>query len=1530
MDVKFCKTCGAALSQRDAYTWECNYCHNVYSDKSVKEETERLLRTLISEDKCEKVANLRRNLYDALNAEYTDSEEIVRICGEIKALLPDDFMADFYSVANSENEKSTAEYINKIDTAKHAEYIEGILHFMLKSFSSEYHLPLTGLIERAYRGKDLEKLAHYSTLLSEEAEKATLGVYETRLARDVFMAYSGKDMEHVYPVVSYLEGSGLSCFVAARNLRHGRGAVQNYNAAIREAISNCKSVVFVSTPNSRSFACDALKIELPTIKQMDINNAPYEYKQNYASMPQKYKKPRVELRLADSTSPNAADTVVKEFFCGCEYAYTAEEVAARIISMLSSPIEYDSRAGARNGTSVKYCASCGTELPVQAKLCFECGGREFADTYKEYELLKRLADISGIGDKSKSATDSELPSVTSEEPNGSDVYVDTSYLNFTAVNGVYEVSVNGASSCPSHVIIPSTYRGKRVGRIGYMAFRGHSNIKSVSLPDTVTYIGDNAFSGCSSLQSISIPGNIDYVGVSAFMNCSAIKSVSLPDSVKQFGHSSFMHCSSLKSVRIPKGVSVIPYAAFENCTSLSSVYIHKGVTSIQSNAFAYCSALKEISFGGDRTAWEKIDKGLNAIPNKVNVILNSDPSVTPPQYFSFSLLPNGTYGVSINNNADCPEKISIPTHYKGKRVTEISNFAFSDRASLVSITIPEGITHIGDSAFEGCSSLSGVDIPASVKTIGTNPFCSIPIEGITVSRGNSAYRKQSGCIIESATQKLIAGDSKSVIPSSVKEIGDSAFYSCADLAEITLPQGVTIIGEHAFRSCEALEEITIPNGISKIGEYAFSCCLSLKSITLPDGLTEIADDTFSLCSSLMNVTIPASVTRIGERAFLSCSSLAKITYNGTKEEWDRVDKEDADINDDVTVKFTKESSNATDDSYFSFTPLDDGTYGIKIKAYNNCPAKITLPSKHNGKRITRIDSEGFMHCSALESITIPSSITHIGSEAFSYCKSLGAVAIPSSVCEMGENPFVTIAINKISIDPNSAFFVKESNCIVEKKSGRLVSGDETSRIPSSVTAIGDSAFSECETLSNISIPENVTHIGVNAFSGCNSLTSITVPGSVSRIEDLAFSYCSALESVTLSNGVTHIGESEFTFCSRLKRISIPRTVTEIGNAAFSACIRLEEIIFDGTKEEWDKIKKDKAEIPSSAAVKFTKKSEADLERIFEFTLLDDNTYSVGVRSIDVCPENVVFPSEYNGKKVTEIAELALKGFNNENDIVKSIIIPSSVTHVDDGAFDWCSSLTSITIPNSVTQIGTGAFSGCSSLTSITIPSSVTHIGTAAFEYCSSLTSITIPSSITHIGTAAFSGCSSLTSITIPDSVKVLEKNPFIKVPLSKISISQGNKYYKKQGNCIIETSTGKLVAGDETSIIPSGVTHIGDNAFWECSSLTSITIPSSVTHIGDYAFRCCSSLTSITIPDSVTKIGDSAFSGCYSLTSITIPSSVTHIGPGAFSYCSSLKTITFNGTKKEWKAISKGDKWKQGTGSFTVRCTDGSISKLFA
>ena len=364
-----------------------------------------------------------------------------------------------------------------------------------------------------------------------------------------------------------------------------------------------------------------------------------------------------------------------------------------------------------------------------------------------------------------------------------------------------------------------------------------------------------------------------------------------------------------------------------------------------------------------------------------------------------------------------------------------------------------------------------------------------------------------------------------------------------------------------------------------------------------------------------------------------------------------------------------------------------------------------------------------------------------------------------------------------------------------------------------VTGINLLAFYGCSGLTSVTIPNSVTSIGYSAFSGCSGLTSVTIPNSVTSIDDRAFRDCSGLTSVTIPNSVTSIGYSAFSGCSGLTSVTISNSVTSIGSGAFFGCSGLTSVT-----------------IPNGV------------------TSIGNSVFS-GCSGLT----SVTIPNS-----VTSINDYAFSGCNRLVSVNISDL--AAWCNIEFG-YDGCNPLeyahhlyingneiTHLVIPNSVTSIRSRAFSGCSGLTSVTIPKSVTSINNNAFSGCSGLTSVTIPNSVTSIGSSAFSGCSGLTSI----------------------KVESGNQEYDSRNNCnaIIETSSNTLITGCKTTAIPNSVTSIGSSAFYNCSSLTSITIPNSVTSIDSYAFSGCSGLTSVTIPNSVTSIGGSVFSGCTGLKTI--------------------------------------------------------------
>ncbi|MBQ3193869.1 MAG: leucine-rich repeat protein [Oscillospiraceae bacterium] len=257
--------------------------------------------------------------------------------------------------------------------------------------------------------------------------------------------------------------------------------------------------------------------------------------------------------------------------------------------------------------------------------------------------------------------------------------------------------------------------------------------------------------------------------------------------------------------------------------------------------------------------------------------------------------------------------------------------------------------------------------------------------------------------------------------------------------------------------------------------------------------------------------------------------------------------------------------------------------------------------------------------------------------------------------------------------------------------------------------------------------------------------------------------------------------------------------------------------------------------------------------------------------------------------------------------LSSVIIPDSVTSINEGAFNLCSNLTEVILPDGLTTIGYKAFEGCRNLAEIVIPASVTSIWADNFSSCirvhisdlkawcninfsesdsnplcgngelilngELLTDIVVPEDITQIKNYAFYGYKRLNRITIPDGVT---------------SIGQYAFY-----NC----------AGLSNVSIPDSVSNIGQWAFKGCSSLTSITIPDGVRSISRSAFMECTNLNDVVIPDGVTTIETYAFYKCYGLTNITIPASVRYIQSYAFQNCSNLTEIYYGGTEEQWEAL---------------------------
>ena len=296
-----CMVCGGRLEKQESGIYKCDYCGAEYERTDIEQYVKAirmLLREEVSDALAEQrnrdIGNARQNLYAEIKAEYISSNNVIVCCHKLKEYLPEDFQANTFEILNSGSKKQINKWLDNIDEKGEGRYyIKDILDFMLRSLVTANVLSLKSLADRALNG---EEKTRYLNAIEEEAEKYNEGMYNPKIPRKAFIAYSSNDMQRVNEIVNYLEESGISCFVALRNLRHGRGSVENYGKILEEAMHNCKCFVLISSHNSRRLDCDAMDKELPYVRDHE---------------PQVK---RIEYIIDDYGNEGGAKAILKDFF----------------------------------------------------------------------------------------------------------------------------------------------------------------------------------------------------------------------------------------------------------------------------------------------------------------------------------------------------------------------------------------------------------------------------------------------------------------------------------------------------------------------------------------------------------------------------------------------------------------------------------------------------------------------------------------------------------------------------------------------------------------------------------------------------------------------------------------------------------------------------------------------------------------------------------------------------------------------------------------------------------------------------------------------------------------------------------------------------------------------------------------------------------------------------------------------------------------------------------------------------------------
>ena len=789
-----------------------------------------------------------------------------------------------------------------------------------------------------------------------------------------------------------------------------------------------------------------------------------------------------------------------------------------------------------------------------------------------------------------------------------------------------------------------------------------------------------------------------------------------------------------------------------------------------------------------------------------------------------------------------------------------------------------------------------------------------------------------------------------LVRSSVTGIGNSAFYGCSNVANITLPfvgasrdaVGYTsnfgyIFGYTTYASgyidyknlkvgdiCDSQTTNTISNSVYYVYEissyraysqrYTYNTPDTINTVTITDA-TQIPSGAFANNKNITKIVLNDSITSIGDFAFQNSS-----------------------IKDFVIPESVNEIGTYAFYSCTGLTEMHIPNSVAEIKDYTfyNCTGikRLTI-----SRTIKTIGKYAFYNCSGISKLVIPDKTESIGLCAFANCKSIEEINIPDSVSSIGESAFSnTSGAKKLSIGAGLKDIPKE-------------------------------AFYNCTALTEITVPNTVETIGNSAFYGCSNVANITLPfvgasrdavgytsnfGYIFGYTTYASGYidyknlkvgdiCDSQTTNTISNSVYYVYEiSSYRAYSQRYTYNTPDTIntvtitdaTQIPSGAFANNKNITKIVLNDS-----------------------------ITSIGDFAFQNNPWYKSLTDDFVIDGDNVLI--KYNGTKSNVVIPDTVKhiagGVFKDNATISAVTLPDGLLSIGENTFKDCTNLTAMTIPKSVIKISENAIpdactinvyrpsagydyrstnrivlnnsfatgnetyyyivkdDGCAEIigctttsTELTVPTDfdgigVNKIGDYGFANCTTLNSITIPANILNIGKYAFTGCTGLVNATIPTTVDTVGDYAFNNCTgLKNVTISEGVQALGEGAfyNCIslieaVVPDTAKYVGSYAfynctsmvTATIGTTAESIGDYTFYNCVKLENIVVGYSVKTIGNYAFFNCA-LGRVSIPSATVSIGNYAFAENDKMTKATLRKNLLKIGNGAFRNCRALATIT--------------------------------------
>ena len=1035
--------------------------------------------------------------------------------------------------------------------------------------------------------------------------------------------------------------------------------------------------------------------------------------------------------------------------------------------------------------------------------------------------------------------------------------------------------------------------GSQLQSIGDYAFAYCVNMTgNLAFPNSLQTVGQYAFYYCGFNNTLTLR-NVQSIGECAFQSCSFSKNLTIPNTVTEIGPGAFYNAFTAGTLTINANINTIPNYAFASCHFTGTLTIPNSVVSIGSYAFSSCSG-----FTGELNIHENvISIGCGAF-NWCSGFTRLNYNAT-----NCSIISNGWDGYGWVENCT-----NLTDLYIAENVQTISDHAFEVAFSSINVLAQTPPT-LGESVFSNVNTTS-VYVPCGFEEAytsinwggfsniyglcsGTVTVLANPTEGGSVT-GGGYYEMGTNCTVTAIANPgyvFVNWTRNDIIVSS------SAEYTFPIAGDMTLVATFVPDGNIAFADANVKSICVEYWDTNSDGELSYLEAASVKTIGTRFeyneditsfeelqyfiGLTSISDFAFWSCYRLSTVVLPSTIRTIGNRAFLN-SGLSVITVLSSTPPTLGENVFGYEPNSLVSVYVPCGSEQAY--STISWGDLSD-FYGmcagnVTVMANPTAGGSVTGGGNYEGGTtctVTATANTGYVFANWMKNGKIASRNSEY---TFFVAGDMELVAnfVPDGNIAFADANVKSICISNWDTNGDGELSYAEAASVSSlvneyyvnafQDNNEIVSFDELQYFIG-LASIGNSAFEYCHNLSSVILPNTVTTLGAAAFAYCENLVSIELPASLTVIGGSVFYGCSSLTgSITIGEHVTMIGDNAFAYCSNITSLNFNAINSVITN--------------EYGQHGW----------------------------LYGCTGLHTLTIGDQVQTI---PDYAFYRSDVN--------------------LTGELVIPASVTAIGEQAFANNSFTAIYSLPMTPSALGNNAFENISQSIPVYVPCNAVEayedISWGGFNTISGLCGGTVTAKVNPADAGTVTGG----GVFEPNQTCTLvaTANPgyiFANWAKNGVVVSRSAEYtfpvasdvtmvanFFPDANIVFVDANVKNICvehwdtnGDgelsylEAAAVTSlsdefqynsdiisfeelqyfvGLTSIKDQAFRNCSNLTSVVFPYSLTSIEERAFYGCSNLVSVVFPYSLTSIGYRAFRLC-GLASIILPASLKSIGEEAF------------------------------------------------